>query len=188
LRFHPTRLKEVIRVEPKVHRDERGFFLEAYHRDKFHRGGIDVTFVQDNHSRSTGGTLRGLHAQLRHPQGKLVRATRGSIFDVAIDIRPSSPTFAEWVGVELSAENFIQLYVPPGFAHGFCALTDEVEIEYKCSEIYRSEDEIGIRWDDPRIGIDWPIRDPLLSPRDSALPGLEEWIDRLRANEPPAQY
>jgi len=178
LRFHATDLPGVVRVEPAVHRDHRGFFLETYHRAKYAAGGVDALFVQDNHSRSEHGILRGLHAQGRFPQGKLVRAVEGAIFDVAVDIRRGSPTFGRWVGVELSAEGFEQLYVPPGFAHGFCVLSDGAQVEYKCTEVYRPEDELAIRWDDPEIGIDWPIAHPVVSAKDAAAPRLAE-IERL---------
>jgi dTDP-4-dehydrorhamnose 3,5-epimerase len=179
VKFRPTELPEVILVEPDVHRDQRGFFLETYHAKKYAEGGIAGPFVQDNHSRSVKGTLRGLHAQLRHPQGKLVRAVEGEMFDVAVDIRPSSPTFARWVGVRLSGENFRQLYIPPGFAHGFCVLSDVVHVEYKCTDFYRPEDEIGVAWDDPEIGIAWPVTDPVISGKDRALPRLRDLRERL---------
>jgi dTDP-4-dehydrorhamnose 3,5-epimerase len=179
VRFLPRQIPEVILVEPKVHRDDRGFFLETYHQRKFADGGLNVEFVQDNHSRSIRGTLRGLHAQLRRPQGKLVRAVLGEIFDVAVDIRPGSSTFGRWVGEVLSEENFHQLYVPPGFAHGFCVLSETAHVLYKCTELYDPKDEIVIAWNDPEIGIDWPVEGPLLSPRDLAAPRLAEVRDRL---------
>ncbi len=172
LRFHATDLPGVVRVEPAVFQDHRGFFLETYHREKYAAGGIDEVFVQDNHSRSKHGTLRGLHAQGRFPQGKLVRAVEGAIFDVAVDIRRGSPTFGRWVGFELTAENFQQLYVPPGFAHGFCVLTESAQVEYKCTELYRPGDELAVRWDDPEIGIRWPVDQPVLSAKDAAAPRL----------------
>jgi dTDP-4-dehydrorhamnose 3,5-epimerase len=174
LRFRPTELPDVILVEPDVHRDQRGFFLETYHARKYAEGGVPGPFVQDNHSRSVQGTLRGLHAQGEHPQGKLVRAVEGEMFDVAVDIRPSSPTFGRWVGVRLSGENFRQLYIPPGFAHGFCVLSEVVHVEYKCTDFYRPEDEIGIAWDDPEIGITWPLSQPVISAKDRALPRLRD--------------
>ncbi len=178
--FTETELPGVILVEPTVHRDERGFFLETYHRKKYADGGIDATFVQDNHSRSAQGILRGLHAQGRRPQGKLVRAVEGAIFDVAVDIRRGSPTYAQWVGVALSAESFHQLWVPPGFAHGFCVLTESAQVEYKCTELYDPQDEIAVAWDDPEIAIAWPVDEPLLSGKDRAAPRLAE-IERLPA-------
>ena len=174
MRFRPTELPDVILVEPDVHRDQRGFFLETYHARKYAEGGVPGPFVQDNHSRSVQGTLRGLHAQREHPQGKLVRAVEGEMFDVAVDIRPSSPTFGRWVGVRLSGENFRQLYIPPGFAHGFCVLSEVVHVEYKCTDFYRPEDEIGIAWDDPEIGITWPLSEPVISAKDRALPRLRD--------------
>lgn len=174
MRFVETELPGVVLIEPDVHRDERGFFLETYHQKKYADGGVDAVFVQDNHSRSARGTLRGLHAQGRHPQGKLVRAIEGAIFDVAVDVRRGSATFARWVGIELSAESFRQLWVPPGFAHGFCVLTEAAQVEYKCTELYRPEDELAIAWDDPEIGIAWPVTEPVLSPRDAAAPRLAE--------------
>jgi dTDP-4-dehydrorhamnose 3,5-epimerase len=178
--FREVDLPGVLVIEPVVHQDERGFFLETYHRDKYRDGGLDAAFVQDNHSRSRRGTLRGLHAQRTRPQGKLVRAVHGRIFDVAVDIRRGSPTFAHWVGEELSADNFRQLWIPPGLAHGFCVLSEVAEVEYKCTEVYVPEDEITIAWDDPRIGVRWPLEGaPALSPRDGAAPTLGDWVDRL---------
>jgi dTDP-4-dehydrorhamnose 3,5-epimerase len=179
MRFRPTELPDVILVEPDVHRDERGFFLETFHAQKYAEGGIPGPFVQDNHSRSVRGTLRGLHAQRRHPQGKLVRAVEGEMFDVAVDIRPSSPTFGRWVGVRLSGENFHQLYIPPGFAHGFCVLSERVHVEYKCTDFYRQDDEIGVAWDDPDIGIAWPEAERIISAKDRALPRLRDVRERL---------
>ncbi|HSL83710.1 MAG TPA: dTDP-4-dehydrorhamnose 3,5-epimerase [Thermoanaerobaculia bacterium] len=177
MRFVETELPGVLVVEPTVHRDHRGFFLETYHRDKYAAGGIGAAFVQDNHSRSGRGTLRGLHAQGRRPQGKLVRCVEGAIFDVAVDIRRGSPTFGRWTGAELTAEDFRQLWVPPGFAHGFCVLSEAAQVEYKCTEVYLPEDELAIRWDDPEIGIDWPVAEPVLSERDRAAPRLAEIAD-----------
>ena len=172
-------LPEVILVEPDVLGDDRGFFLEVYHQRKFEEGGLPGTFVQDNHSFSGRGILRGLHAQLRQPQGKLVRAVGGEIFDVAVDIRPQSPTFGKWAGEVLSGENFRQLYVPPGFAHGFCVLSESAHVLYKCTALYDREDEIAIAWNDPEIGISWPVENPRLSPRDLAAPKLAEILHRL---------
>ena len=174
MRFRPTDLPDVILVEPDVHRDQRGFFLETYHARKYAEGGVAGPFVQDNHSRSVRGTLRGLHAQRQHPQGKLVRAVEGEMFDVAVDIRPSSATFGRWVGVRLSGENFRQLYIPPGFAHGFCVLSEVVHVEYKCTDFYHPDDEIGVAWDDPDVGIAWPLTDPVISAKDRALPRLRD--------------
>lgn len=179
MKFTPLAIPEVIRVEPDVHRDERGFFLESYQREKYAAGGIDVAFVQDNHSKSARGTLRGLHAQLEHAQGKLVRVVEGEVFDVAVDIRRGSPTFGRWVGERLSADNFAQLWVPPGFAHGFCVTSETAEFEYKCTDFYHPECEIVVAWNDPEIGIDWPIAEPLLSQRDGAAQPLAAHGDVL---------
>lgn len=172
MKFLQTDLPGVMVVEPDVHRDARGFFLETFHARKYREGGIPYDFVQDNHSRSVRGTLRGLHAQRTRPQGKLVRALRGEIFDVALDIRPGSKSFGGWTAAVLSEENFRQMFVPPGFAHGFCVLSDLAEIEYKCTDFYDRSDEIGVLWDS--AGIDWPVKEPLLSAKDAALPRLED--------------
>lgn len=177
MQFIETRLSGVILVQPDVHRDARGFFLETFHAGRYRAGGIGYDFVQDNHSRSMRGTLRGLHAQRRRPQGKLVRAVRGEIFDVAVDIRPGSQTFGSWVGERLSEDNFRQLFVPPGCLHGFCVLSEVAEVEYKCTDLYDRGDEIGAGWD--TAGIDWPLRDPLLSPKDAALPSLADLLAQL---------
>jgi dTDP-4-dehydrorhamnose 3,5-epimerase len=177
--FTPLALPEVILVAPEVYGDERGFFLETWHRGKWAEGGIDVDFVQTNHSRSVGPVLRGLHAQRTRPQGKLVRAVEGTIFDVAVDIRPSSPTFGRWVGATLSAENHHQLWVPPGFAHGFCVVGEVAQVEYACSDVYWREDEVGILWSDPAIAIAWPVAAPVLSAKDRDAPTLAEVRPRL---------
>jgi dTDP-4-dehydrorhamnose 3,5-epimerase len=179
MKFVKTAIPEVVLIEPDIHRDSRGFFLESYHQEKYAAGGIAGLFVQDNHSHSLKGTLRGLHAQLRHPQGKLVRAVQGEMFDVAVDIRRGSPTFGRWVGVVLSGENFRQLYIPPGFVHGFCVLSERVDVEYKCTDFYVPGDEISVAWDDPEVGIEWPVKAPILSPKDAAAPRLRELEDRL---------
>jgi len=179
LKFLETELPGVLIVEPDVFRDARGFFLETFHASRYRDGGIPYDFVQDNHSKSVRGTLRGLHAQRRRPQGKLVRAAQGEIFDVAVDIRPGSATFGHWVGASLSGENFRQMFIPPGFAHGFCVLSGSAEVEYKCTDFYDRADEIGVRWDS--AGIEWPIQDPLLSPKDAALPTLLEIREALES-------
>lgn len=179
MKFTEFDLPGVILVEPDVHSDDRGFFLETYQTQKYADGGIHGTFVQDNHSRSALGTLRGLHAQIEHPQGKLVRVVKGEVYDVAVDIRVGSPHFGKHVGVSLSAENFRQLWIPPGFAHGFCVTTEVAEFEYKCTDFYYPEAEIVIAWDDPQIGIDWPIEAPLLSGRDAAAALLSDVTERL---------
>jgi dTDP-4-dehydrorhamnose 3,5-epimerase len=172
-------LPGVLIIEPDVYRDERGYFLESYHERKYAELGIAGPFVQDNHSFSSRGALRGLHAQSRRPQAKLVRAVEGEMFDVAVDIRPDSPTFKRWVGVRLSGENFRQLYVPPGFAHGFCALSERLHVEYKCTAFYDPQDELALAWDDPELAIAWPLRDPLVSPKDRRAPRLAELLERL---------
>src|SRR2546427_1214249 len=168
----PTALPGVLIIEPQVFRDQRGFFLESYHAERYARAGLPAVFVQDNHSRSVPGTVRGLHYQLRRPQGKLIRVLSGSVFDVAVDIRRGSPSFGRWVGVELSAANKRQLYVPPDFAHGFCVPKEESEVEYKCTNYYAPEDERGIAWNDPMIGITSPGTCALLSDKDKACPLL----------------
>ena len=159
-------------MEPDVFRDARGFFLETFHARKYRAGGIAFDFVQDNHSRSQRGTLRGLHAQRARPQGKLVRAVQGEIFDVAVDLRPGAKTFGKWTAATLSGENFRQLFVPPGFAHGFCVLSETAEVEYKCTDFYDPADEVGVLWSS--VGIDWPLQEPLLSAKDAALPRLDQ--------------
>jgi dTDP-4-dehydrorhamnose 3,5-epimerase len=172
MRLVETSLAGVVIVEPVVHRDARGFFLEVYHQEKFRALGIDVRFVQENHSRSVRGTLRGLHWQWRRPQAKLVRVIAGEIFDVAVDIRRGSPTFGRWAGAVLSADNFREMFVPGDFAHGFCVLSEVAEVEYKCTDVYDPAGEGGIRWDDPTVGVEWPVRDPVLSDRDTRHPPL----------------
>lgn len=180
MQFTPTDLPEVLVIDPDVHRDGRGFFVEAYHADKYRAGGITAVFVQDNHSRSVQGTVRGLHMQVRKPQGKLIRVVEGEIFDVAVDVRRGSPTFGRWVSVRLSAENFRQCYVPVGFAHGFCVLTPVAQVEYKTTDVYDPGGEVGIAWDDPAIGVAWPVTDgAILSERDRRSPVLADLSDRL---------
>jgi dTDP-4-dehydrorhamnose 3,5-epimerase len=164
----------VLIVEPDVHRDGRGFFVETYHAAKYRGHGITAVFVQDNHTRSSAGTIRGLHMQRRRPQAKLVRVIAGEIYDVAVDLRRRSPDFGRAVSVRLSADNFKQFYIPAGFAHGFCVVTPTAEVEYKCSELYDPADEFGIAWNDPALAIPWPVTDPLLSDRDSSNPTLAE--------------
>ncbi len=179
MKILPTALPDVLIIEPDVFRDERGWFLETYHHQKYKDGGIPLFFVQDNCSSSVRGTLRGLHAQMSRPQGKLVRVTKGEIFDVAVDIRRGSPTFASWESVLLTAENFKQIYVPPGFAHGFCVLSEIAEVEYKCTDIYTPGDEITIAWNDAQIGVQWPNESPILSPKDTAGQSLQTLWDKL---------
>ena len=169
-----TSLPGVILIEPKVFGDSRGFFLESYHAHRYAQEGLPGQFVQDNHSRSVQGTLRGLHYQLQHPQGKLVWVVVGEVFDVAVDIRQGSPTFGQWFGTYLSAENHQQLYIPPGFAHGFSVTSDTAEFLYKCTDFYSPGDEYGILWNDPVLNIDWPTDTPILSAKDAQLPLLNQ--------------
>jgi dTDP-4-dehydrorhamnose 3,5-epimerase len=171
MQFRPTRIPDVVVIEPQVFGDNRGFFMETWEARKFGKAGLGLTFVQDNHSRSVKGTLRGLHYQIRQPQGKLVRVIAGEVFDVAVDLRRSSPTFGQWVSERLSAENKKMLWVPPGFAHGFYVLSESAEFLYKCTDYYGPEHERTIRWNDPNLGIDWPLPPgghPVLSAKDAA--------------------
>ena len=181
MRVIATELPGVLVIEPDVHRDGRGFFLETYHADRYRGHGIPGPFVQDNHSRSVAGTLRGLHLQIGRPQGKLIRVIEGEVFDVAVDVRRGSPTFGRWVSVTLTAESFRQCYIPPGFAHGFCVVSPIAQLEYKCTDLYDPATELGIAWNDPAIGIRWPVTDPILSRRDSQHPTLAELGERLPA-------
>lgn len=176
MRFLPTEIPEVLLVEPQIFGDSRGFFMETWHAAKFAAAGLDFSFVQDNHSKSVQGTLRGLHYQIEKPQGKLVRVISGEVFDVVVDLRKSSPTFGRWVGDILSAENKKMLWMPPGFGHGFYVLSPEAEFVYKCTELYAPEYERCIRWDDPELGIAWPLlaQAPLLSAKDLAGVSLAE--------------
>ncbi|MCY4563094.1 MAG: dTDP-4-dehydrorhamnose 3,5-epimerase [Gammaproteobacteria bacterium] len=177
MQFTETKLAGVLIIEPDVYRDSRGFFLERYNLSTYAGfPGLDVAFVQDNHSQSKRAVLRGLHLQRRHPQGKLVSAVRGTVWDVAVDIDPASPTFREWVGVELSEDNHRQLYVPPGYAHGFCVLSERADVLYKCTEFRHADDEYGILWNDPDLAIDWPVDEPVLSVKDAANPGLAQYL------------
>lgn len=171
-----TTLPGVLIIEPKVFGDERGFFLESWNRQTMADAGLEMDFVQDNHSRSAHGVLRGLHYQLENPQGKLVRVTRGAVFDVAVDIRASSPQFGQWVGVELSAENHRMLWVPPGFAHGFVVLSETADFLYKCTTAYHPPSDRSLRWNDPDIAIAWPDvgTAPILSAKDEAAPLLAD--------------
>jgi len=174
VRFEKTELDGVTLCVPEVFRDERGFFLETYHAQKYMEGGVHAVFVQDNRSCSSRGVLRGLHYQLHKPQAKLLCCTCGEIFDVAVDIRRGSPTFGRWAGALLTEENAHQLYIPCGFAHGFCVLSEIAEIQYKCSEFYDPRDDRGIRWNDPDLKVDWPIAEPVLSAKDAAQPFLKD--------------
>ncbi|MEO5761196.1 MAG: dTDP-4-dehydrorhamnose 3,5-epimerase [Vicinamibacteria bacterium] len=174
-----TDLPGVVIIEPRVFQDPRGFFLETFSANRYEASGIPGPFVQDNHSRSLKGTVRGLHLQVSKPQGKLMRAVSGSMLDVAVDVRVGSPNFGKWTSALLSGENFKQLYVPPGFAHGFAVLSDIVEVEYKCTGYYDPSDELTVFWSDPGIGIEWPVGDPILSARDSHALPLSQLMDRL---------
>jgi dTDP-4-dehydrorhamnose 3,5-epimerase len=165
-------LPDVLLIEPDVFTDDRGSFMETFHQRKYAEGGIDRIFVQDNLSHSKRGTIRGLHYQLRHPQGKLVYVITGEIFDVAVDIRFGSPYFGKWVGSLLSSENKRQIFIPEGFAHGFCVMSKTADVLYKCSDLYAPDDDRGLFWADPTIGIDWPIKTPILSKKDSQNPRL----------------
>ena len=174
LDIETTSLPGVLLCKPRVFPDPRGFFLEIYHEDKYREAGIDVTFVQDNHSNSVRNTLRGLHFQLRNPQAKLMTVIRGEILDVAVDIRRGSPTFGKWHAEILNDRNHHQLFVPEGFAHGFRVISDVADVLYKCSRLYDPDDDTGFRWDSPSIGIDWGTTAPLLSAKDAALPDIAD--------------
>lgn len=169
-----TTLPGVLLIEPNVFRDQRGLFWETYHAERYAKFGIPTGFTQDNSSRSVRHTLRGLHYQLHRPQGKLVWVTRGEVFDVAVDIRRGSPQFGRWVGVTLSGDNPRQLYIPPGFAHGFCVTSESADFAYKCTDVYVPGDERGLLWNDPELGIQWPIAEPLLSEKDRGFPMLKK--------------
>ena len=172
-----TSLPGVLIFTPRVFKDARGFFFESYNQNLWHNAGIETVFVQDNHSKSARDTVRGLHFQLPPAaQVKLVRVVRGAVWDVAVDLRRGSPTFGQWIGVELTEDNFRQLYIPEGFAHGFCVLSDEAEVLYKTSHVYSPAHEQGIAWDDPEIGIPWPAAEPLLSDRDRVAPSLQAYL------------
>ncbi|HAA92117.1 MAG TPA: dTDP-4-dehydrorhamnose 3,5-epimerase [Rhodospirillaceae bacterium] len=170
----PTALPEVLLIEPKLFGDERGFFFESWKQDRYLEHGLPAEFVQDNISRSDKGTLRGLHFQEPNAQGKLVSVLQGQVFDVAVDVREGSPRFGKWIGVELDGEKHHQLWIPPGFAHGFCVLSESADFFYKCTTLYSPETEQAIRYDDPTIGIDWPVETPILSRKDEVAPVLAE--------------
>ena len=169
-----TEIPEVLILEPVIYEDERGFFLESYNKKKLREVGIATEFVQDNHARSGKWVLRGLHFQLQHPQAKLVTVGRGEVFDVAVDIRQGSPTFGHSLGTVLSDENHRQVFIPEGFAHGYCVLSDSADFFYKCSDYYAPDDQYGIAWDDRDLGIDWPLETPVLSQKDRQYPRLRE--------------
>ena len=174
MEFIQTKIPDVILIKPNVFEDQRGFFMEFYHVEKFKLAGIDSIFVQDNHAKSVKDTLRGLHFQVNFPQAKLLRCLQGKVFDVAVDLRKDSPYYGQWVGEELSEDNKCQLFIPAGFAHGYYVLSETAEITYKCSEIYHPQDEQGIRWDDPDIAINWPGDNPILSEKDKVMPLLAD--------------
>jgi dTDP-4-dehydrorhamnose 3,5-epimerase len=179
MKFIETELAGVTIVEPDVFHDARGFFLESWRADKYAAGGIDARFVQNNHSRSTRGTVRGLHAQREHPQGKLVRVLAGAVVDVVVDIRRGSPTWLKWIAVELSAENFRQIYVPGGYAHGICVASEVADLEYMCTDFYDPSDELRIKWNDPQIGVEWPAAEPVLSGKDREAASLADQMGQL---------
>lgn len=182
MKITETKIPAVKLIEPKVFGDERGFFMETWNEKAFREAGINATFVQDNHSRSVKNTLRGLHYQIKQPQGKLVRVTRGEVFDVAVDLRTNSPTFGQWVGEYLSAENKRMLWVPTGFAHGFLVTSDTADFQYKCTDFYAPEHERSIRWNDPTLNVDWGVANPedlLLSGKDKEAQSLQESMGEL---------
>ena len=179
MKITSTSIPDVLIIEPDVFGDERGFFMESWHYKKYSEQGLNVEFVQDNYSRSRKGVLRGLHYQLRQPQGKLVRVTSGVVFDVAVDIRKGSPSYGKWVGIELSSDNFKQFYVPPGFAHGFYVLSETADLFYKCTDYYAPEYEHGILWNDADIGIDWPGDNFKVSEKDARNRNFKDLVDLL---------
>ena len=184
MKIAETILPGVYVIEPHVHADARGFLLETWHATRYAQARLPAQFVQSNHSRSIRGTLRGLHYQLTHPQGKLVWVVQGRVFDVAVDLRVGSPTFGRWISESLSEDNHRQLYVPPGVAHGFCTVSEHADVLYHCTECYVPEDEHGVRWNDPQLAIPWPLTEPLLSEKDRAYPLLDaippEHLPRVR--------
>jgi dTDP-4-dehydrorhamnose 3,5-epimerase len=182
IKIEARHLGEVVVLVPDVFQDARGFFMEAYREDQFKKLGLPTVYVQDNHSKSSKGVVRGLHFQWEPPMGKLMRVTAGAAFLVAVDIRKGSPTLGKWVGVEASAENRRQVYAPAGFARGFCALTDGTEIQYKCTGLYSNKGESGIRWNDPAIGVEWPVKDPIISDKDTKARLLSEWLASPESN------
>ena len=173
-----TKLAGVLIIEPKVFGDSRGFFKETFQAERYREAGIEYTFVQDNYSRSQKGVLRGLHFQITKPQGKLVSCPKGAVFDVAVDIDPESTTYGQYVGVELTEENHKQLWVPPGYAHGFCVLSETADFQYKCTDYYCPDDEVGFIWNDTDVAIEWPIDEPLLSDKDAKLPALKQLVNQ----------
>jgi dTDP-4-dehydrorhamnose 3,5-epimerase len=182
VQVYKTKLPGLLIIEPKVYKDSRGFFFETFYESKYKAGGINKPFVQDNISRSTRNVLRGLHYQLERPQAKLVSVFRGAVFDVAVDIRKGSPTFGQWEGLELSDKNNLQLFIPEGFAHGFCVLSDEADFFYKCTDYYHPESEHGILWNDPDLAISWKIADPILSEKDKKYKRLKDVLPEVLPN------
>ena len=176
IKIESTHLNGVVVLAPEVFQDSRGFFMETYRDDQFQEMGLPTKFVQDNHSGSVKGTVRGLHFQWEPPMGKLMRVTLGTAFLVAVDIRKGSPTLGKWVGVTTSAENHRQVWAPAGFARGFCVLSEHAEIQYKCTGLYNNKGESGILWNDPAIGIEWPVENPILSDKDRKAQTLEQWL------------
>ena len=179
MRVTPLEHPEVLLVEPDVFPDARGFFMETFHADKYALHGLPAMFLQDNHSRSVRGVLRGLHYQLNHPQGKLVRVIEGEIFDVSVDVRRGSPTYGKHFATRLSADNFHQLYIPPGVLHGFLVTSDFAQVLYKCTDFYRPEADFSVAWNDPEFGIAWPIESPILSEKDRCAPRLQDVESQL---------
>lgn len=182
IRIEATYLADVVVLVPDVFRDARGFFMETYREDQFHAMGLCDPFVQDNHSRSVKGVVRGLHFQWDPPMGKLMRVTLGEAFLVAVEIRKGSPNLGRWAGVLASAENRREVWAPAGFARGFCVTSEVAEIQYKCTGLYNSNSESGIRWDDPQIGIEWPVKEPILSGKDRTAQTLEQWLSRSESD------
>ena len=175
----PTTIEDVLIIEPKVFKDSRGFFMETFHQRRYMKAGINRTFVQDNLSYSVKDTIRGLHYQIKTPQAKLVQVIAGEIFDVVVDIRLDSSTYGQWTGMHLSDQNNRQLFIPEGFAHGFCVLSETALFSYKCSDFYHADDEGSILWSDPEIGIDWPVEEPIISEKDKHNPKLSDLSDDL---------
>ncbi len=180
MKANKTKLSGVLIIEPSVLLDERGFFKETFQTNRYQDVGITLPFVQDNYSRSQKGVLRGLHLQKLHPQGKLISCSAGYIYDVVVDIDPKSKTFGDYVGLELSEQNHLQLWIPPGYAHGFCVLSESADLYYKCTDFYFPNDESGLIWNDPDVSIDWPIKSPRLSEKDKLLPSLSEIKNRSK--------
>lgn len=174
-----TKIKDLLIIEPKVFGDDRGFFYETFQAERYNKAGIKESFVQDNRSRSSKGVLRGLHFQKTKSQGKLVSVTEGEVFDVAVDLRPHSETFGKYESIVLTGVNKLQFYIPPGFAHGFCVISDNADFQYKCTDYYDPSDECGLLWNDPQIGIKWPINTPVLSEKDIKQPLFSEIVEEL---------